>query len=209
MPSAARCSPRCSASTARCRSIDYEAERAAVGIVHDAIARGVLRSCRAIRDGGMLVALARLAFDAMRAGRTIGAEIDFGNPFCEAGGFLCEVSDDSGDRRDRRAARRRDDDAAELVVNGTRFRRRATVRDLVAAAGGALSMSARIAVLVFPGTNSEDETLRLLRDCGGDAELVHWSQRRVAAGRTMRTCFPAASRTRTAFAPARSPRTTV
>lgn len=37
-------------------------------------------------------------------------------------------------------------------------------------------MSARIAVLVFPGTNSEDETLRLLRDCGGDAELVHWSR---------------------------------
>jgi phosphoribosylformylglycinamidine synthase subunit PurQ / glutaminase len=37
-------------------------------------------------------------------------------------------------------------------------------------------VSGRIAVLVFPGTNSEDETLRLLRDCGGDAELVHWSQ---------------------------------
>ncbi len=37
-------------------------------------------------------------------------------------------------------------------------------------------MSARIAVLVFPGTNSEDETVRLLRDCGGDAQLVHWSE---------------------------------
>ncbi len=37
-------------------------------------------------------------------------------------------------------------------------------------------MSARIAVLVFPGTNSEDETLRVLRDCGGDAHLVHWSR---------------------------------
>jgi phosphoribosylformylglycinamidine synthase I len=36
----------------------------------------------------------------------------------------------------------------------------------------------RIAVLVFPGTNSEEETLRLLRDCGGDAELVHWSSGR-------------------------------
>jgi phosphoribosylformylglycinamidine synthase subunit PurQ / glutaminase len=36
-------------------------------------------------------------------------------------------------------------------------------------------MSGRIAVLVFPGTNSEDETLRVLRDCGGDAELIHWS----------------------------------
>ncbi len=37
-------------------------------------------------------------------------------------------------------------------------------------------MSARIAVLVFPGTNSEDETFRILRDCGGDVHLVHWSQ---------------------------------
>jgi phosphoribosylformylglycinamidine synthase len=37
-------------------------------------------------------------------------------------------------------------------------------------------VSGRIAVLVFPGTNSEDETLRILRDCGGDATLVHWSQ---------------------------------
>jgi phosphoribosylformylglycinamidine synthase len=34
----------------------------------------------------------------------------------------------------------------------------------------------RIAVPVFPGTNSEDETVRLLRDCGGEAELVHWSE---------------------------------
>jgi phosphoribosylformylglycinamidine synthase subunit PurQ / glutaminase len=37
-------------------------------------------------------------------------------------------------------------------------------------------MSRRIAVLIFPGTNSEDETVRLLRDCGGDAHLVHWSK---------------------------------
>lgn len=39
-------------------------------------------------------------------------------------------------------------------------------------------MSRRTAVLVFPGTNSEDETLRALRDAGGDAELVHWSRSR-------------------------------
>lgn len=37
-------------------------------------------------------------------------------------------------------------------------------------------MKARVAVLVFPGTNSEEETLRLLRDVGTDAELVHWSR---------------------------------
>ena len=37
-------------------------------------------------------------------------------------------------------------------------------------------MSARVAVVVFPGTNSEDETLRALRAVGLDAERVHWSQ---------------------------------
>ncbi len=36
-------------------------------------------------------------------------------------------------------------------------------------------MSKRIGVLVFPGTNSEGETLRLLLECGGNAELVMWS----------------------------------
>jgi phosphoribosylformylglycinamidine synthase I len=37
-------------------------------------------------------------------------------------------------------------------------------------------MSARVAVVIFPGTNSEDETGRLLRDLGMKAELVHWSR---------------------------------
>ena len=41
-------------------------------------------------------------------------------------------------------------------------------------------MNARVAVVVFPGTNSEDETLRALLAVGLDAELVHWS--RGAAG---------------------------
>jgi phosphoribosylformylglycinamidine synthase len=36
-------------------------------------------------------------------------------------------------------------------------------------------MSARVAVLVFPGTNSEDETLRAVRAVGLEGELVHWS----------------------------------
>jgi phosphoribosylformylglycinamidine synthase I len=37
-------------------------------------------------------------------------------------------------------------------------------------------VSARVGVLVFPGTNSEDETVRILRDVGADAESVHWSR---------------------------------
>ena len=35
---------------------------------------------------------------------------------------------------------------------------------------------ARVAVVVFPGTNSEDETQRVLAAVGLDAEIVHWSR---------------------------------
>jgi len=35
---------------------------------------------------------------------------------------------------------------------------------------------ARVAVVVFPGTNSEDETQRALAAAGIDAEIVHWSR---------------------------------
>jgi phosphoribosylformylglycinamidine synthase len=37
-------------------------------------------------------------------------------------------------------------------------------------------VSARVAVVVFPGTNSEDETLRALHAVDLDAEIVHWSR---------------------------------
>lgn len=37
-------------------------------------------------------------------------------------------------------------------------------------------MSAKVAVLVYPGTNSEAETLRVLQDVGCSAEIVHWSK---------------------------------
>ena len=36
-------------------------------------------------------------------------------------------------------------------------------------------MSARAGVLVFPGTNSEEETIRACRAAGLDASLVHWN----------------------------------
>jgi phosphoribosylformylglycinamidine synthase subunit PurL len=103
-------------------SISYGGERASVGILHEAVTRGVLRSCRAISDGGMLTALARLAFDAMLRGRTIGAEIDFGNPLCEAGGFICEVSDES--EVDLTGALRIGQTISgdELIVNGIRLK---------------------------------------------------------------------------------------
>jgi phosphoribosylformylglycinamidine synthase subunit PurL len=102
-------------------AISYSGERAAVGILRDAVARGLVRSCRAIADGGMLTALARLAFDAMLRGRKVGAEIDFGNPLCESGGFICEVSDAS--QIDLTGALRIGETTggSELVVNGIRF----------------------------------------------------------------------------------------
>jgi phosphoribosylformylglycinamidine synthase I len=54
-------------------------------------------------------------------------------------------------------------------------------RDVVLSVGGFLrgagaGVSARVAVVVFPGTNSEDETQRALAAAGIDAEVVHWSR---------------------------------
>ncbi len=37
-------------------------------------------------------------------------------------------------------------------------------------------MAPKVAVLVFPGTNSETETWRICRDVGLDAHVVHWSR---------------------------------
>ncbi|MEO6835503.1 MAG: AIR synthase related protein, partial [Candidatus Tumulicola sp.] len=102
-------------------AISYDSERTAIAIVEKAISAGVLLSCRVVSDGGMLTALARLAFDARRAGRRLGAELDFGNPFCEAGGFLCEVSDDR--RLDVSGILKVGSTIGEprLIVNGTAF----------------------------------------------------------------------------------------
>jgi phosphoribosylformylglycinamidine synthase subunit PurL len=102
-------------------ALSYGGERAAIGILRDAAARGILRSCRAVADGGMLTTIVRMAFDASTAGRSIGAEIDFGNPFCESGGFVCEVSDAAG--VDLTGALRIGvtTEGSELAVNGTRF----------------------------------------------------------------------------------------
>ena len=43
-------------------------------------------------------------------------------------------------------------------------------------------MSAKVAVLIYPGTNSEDETLKVLSDVGLEAHLVHWSRAETLAG---------------------------
>jgi phosphoribosylformylglycinamidine synthase subunit PurL len=102
-------------------AISYKAERSAMEILAGAIAGGVVLSCRAISDGGMLTALARLAFDARVAGRHLGAEIDFGNPLCEAGGFLCEVSDATEIDMTGTLRVGTTTDEPVLTVNGTRF----------------------------------------------------------------------------------------
>ncbi len=100
---------------------DYAAERLAAALVRDAREAGVLLACRTVSDGGVLTALARMAFDARAQGRALGAEIDYGNPFCEAGGYLCEVSDAGA--LDLTGVLRIGTTLAEpaLIVNGTRF----------------------------------------------------------------------------------------
>ncbi|HTX58584.1 MAG TPA: phosphoribosylformylglycinamidine synthase subunit PurL [Verrucomicrobiae bacterium] len=102
-------------------AIDYVAENEAMGMIKAGIARGSVLSCRAVGDGGMLVALARLAFDAYARGRRLGFEIDFANPFCETGGFVCEVTGDS--ELDLSGALRVGTtlDRPEIVANGSRF----------------------------------------------------------------------------------------
>jgi cytoskeletal protein CcmA (bactofilin family) len=55
------------------------------------------------------------------AGRRIGAEIDFANPLCETGGFVCEVTGDSGMDVTGTLQVGTTIDILELVVNGTRF----------------------------------------------------------------------------------------
>jgi phosphoribosylformylglycinamidine synthase subunit PurL len=107
--------------TSNLPEISYDAERSAITIVRSAMSSGVLLSCRAIGDGGMLTALARLAFDARSAGRELGAELDFGNPFCETGGFLCEVSDDSALNLSGILKVGETIARPQLVVNGTPF----------------------------------------------------------------------------------------
>ena len=66
----------------------------------------------------------------------------------------------------------------------------------------------RVAVVVFPGTNSEDETVRAARGRGVGAEARALEPRRGRrCARSTLTCCRAASRTKIACAPARSPRT--
>ena len=57
----------------------------------------------------------------MSAGRRVGAEIDFGNPLCEAGGFLCEVSDSSAIDLTGTLRIGQTIEGSEMVVNGVRF----------------------------------------------------------------------------------------
>jgi phosphoribosylformylglycinamidine synthase len=101
--------------------ISYSTERSAMELVMTGIESGVMLTCRAISDGGMLTALARMAFDARVRGRTLGAELDFGNPLCETGGFLCEVSDDSALNLTGILRVGTTIGEPKLVVNGTTF----------------------------------------------------------------------------------------
>ena len=65
-------------------------------------------------------------------------------------------------------------------------------------------MSARVGVVVFPGTNCELDVVWAVEALGGEAELL-WHGDRTGAAASTPWSSPAASRTATTSAPARSP----
>jgi len=84
-------------------TVDWEAERAAIYAITDAIAGGLVVACTDISDGGLAVALAEMAMGPYGSG-DVGAEVDI-EPvlgglrpdkalFSESGGFVVEVGAD-------------------------------------------------------------------------------------------------------------------
>ncbi len=92
-------------SDARLPEIDYAALRCEIALMLAAHERGLIAAAHDISDGGMLVALAEMAFPTLASGTPIGARLDHtcrwsddrvGHAECyfgEAGGFLVEATD--------------------------------------------------------------------------------------------------------------------
>ncbi len=151
-------------------------------------------AARDVSDGGVATALAEMAFAS--AERSLGFWLD--EPACgvaafsEAPGFVLEV-DRAALPHALRAASRCGAVARKIGETipqpeavfgpdrdpGGRSERISALDAAQRVAGAAaelLRVKPRVAVLVFPGTNSEDETVRALRAVGLGAQLVHWSQ---------------------------------
>ena len=73
----------------------YAALRAELALLRRASEEGIVAACTAIADGGALVAVAKTAFAAHRAGRRLGVTLDQPCGFHEAPGFVLEVADEA------------------------------------------------------------------------------------------------------------------
>src|SRR5579872_353831 len=93
-------------------------------------------------------------------------------------GIRCRRESARRDRRERRRldSHRRNDRAGATARRRHHIRSSCVARALEQTARRGLSVKAKVAVLVFPGTNSEIETWRICRDVGLDTDVVHWSQ---------------------------------
>ena len=211
-------------------ALDHHAFARQCALVLDGLERGTIASAHAITDGGALAAIAKMAF-ASHAG--LGFRIDplpvEDRPghdaawFAEIPAFVVEVTDPTAfaelTARHRVAAYDAGRTIAEsaaaigderIALADLRETWEAPLRDFYgpSTSSGDTNVARhdsapRVAVLVFPGTNSEDETLRALHAVGLDAELVHWSVpealralRRVRAAGRLRVRRPRSRRRR-------------
>ncbi len=174
--------------------IDYERAISEIAFFRAAGDAGFILSARSVGNGGLLATLAEMAFPTLEKGRSpIGAIVsparswsgagDLESYFGECGGFVLEAAEDDAEAlasiatehvkliRHRQNSECAGDSPGKPCVRLARF-----VRTLEPAARAGVSMKRKVAVLVFPGTNSETETWRVCRDVGLDAEVVHWSR---------------------------------
>jgi phosphoribosylformylglycinamidine synthase len=74
--------------------VEYERLRGELDVLRRAASEGIVRSCTPVGGGGTLVAVAKAAFAAREAGRTLGVELHGDTHFDETPGFIVEVSDE-------------------------------------------------------------------------------------------------------------------
>jgi len=74
--------------------VEYSQLRADLDLLGTAMREGIVRSCTPVGAGGTLAAIARAAFAARDAGRSLGVELDGDVSFDETPGFVVEVEDE-------------------------------------------------------------------------------------------------------------------
>ncbi len=183
-------------------AIDYARAPREIEAVLAAIEARHVLAVHDVADGGLAVALAEMAFATLAGEAPLGVrtyDTASWDPavhwsialFGEGGGFVCEVADEAAFLEGLRALGVAGypigETLAEPVFAPFSHSAAAPALDLLRVARaleraaarllrGSGRMSKRVAVLVYPGTNSEIETVRALRAAGLDARLWHWSR---------------------------------